>query len=148
MARNTAQSQSKDGWTHLKDAPCVLVVDDEPTFCVVMGDILHALGCDVVFAHSAGDALRTLETLEPDLVLTDVMMPDVDGLSLLRRLRAEPAWSHLPTIVVSAKAMQEDAIAARSAGADGWLPKPFSIKDLRAAILPFVSFLPTGSPLP
>ncbi|MEX0787905.1 MAG: response regulator [Anaerolineales bacterium] len=142
------ESRPAVGWPDLKQAPCVLVVDDEPTFCVVMGDILHAFGCDVVFAHSAGEALRILETLVPDLVLTDVMMPDVDGLTLLRRLRAEPAWSHLPTIVVSAKAMQEDAIAARSAGADGWLPKPFAIKDLRAAILPFVSFLSSESPLP
>jgi CheY-like chemotaxis protein len=147
MARNMPEAGPAQGWPDLKDAPCVLIVDDEPTFCVVMGDILHALGCDVVFAHSAGDALRILETMMPDLVLTDVMMPEVDGLSLLRRLRAEPAWSHLPTIVVSAKAMEEDAIEARSAGADGWLPKPFSIKDLRAAILPFVSF-PTRPPLP
>ena len=139
MAATLPLTGTREQSIRVAKAPNVLVVDDEPTFCVVMGDILRALGCEVRFAQSAAAALRSLESGHPDVILTDVMMPDVDGLSLLRRLRAEPAWSHIPAIVVSAKATQEDEEAARRAGADGWLPKPFSIKDLRAAILPFVS---------
>lgn len=138
MSAISDELQPRPVWADVA-APCVLVVDDEPTFCSVMGDILHVLGCTVHCAYSAAEALETLETVTPHLILTDVMMPDIDGLSLLRRLRSEPKWSHIPAIVVSAKAMREDAVEARSAGADGWLPKPFSIRDLRAAIRPFLS---------
>ncbi|MGH2606273.1 MAG: response regulator [Anaerolineales bacterium] len=141
MSAISDELQPHPAWADVA-APCVLVVDDEPTFCSVMGDILHVLGCTVHCAYSAAEALETLETVTPHLILTDVMMPDSDGLSLLRRLRSEPKWSHIPAIVVSAKAMREDAIEARSAGADGWLPKPFSIRDLRAAIRPY---LPSAS---
>jgi len=138
MGATSGEFQSRPTWADVA-APCVLVVDDEPTFCSVMGDILHVLGCTVHCAYSAAEALETLETVTPHLILTDVMMPDSDGLSLLRRLRSEPRWSQIPAIVVSAKAMREDAVEARLAGADGWLPKPFSIKDLRDAIRPFLS---------
>lgn len=137
MAATSADFRSRPAWADVA-GPCVLVVDDEPTFCSVMGDILHVLGCTVRCAYSAAEALEMLETLTPHLILTDVMMPDTDGLSLLRRLRSEPKWSHIPAIVVSAKAMREDAVEARRAGADGWLPKPFSIRDLRAAIQPYL----------
>ncbi len=141
MGATSGEFQSRPTWADVA-APCVLVVDDEPTFCSVMGDILHVLGCTVHCAYSAAEALDALETVTPHLILTDVMMPDSDGLSLLRRLRSEPRWAHIPAIVVSAKAMREDAVEARRAGADGWLPKPFSIKDLRDAIRPFLSVSP------
>jgi CheY-like chemotaxis protein len=143
MSSRSREEQRRAAMALSGGMPRVLVVDDEPTFCGVMGDILHALGFQVGYAHSVAEALRFLEVQTPDLILTDVMMPDVDGLTLLRRVRAEPAWSHIPAIVLSAKATREDAAEARQAGADLWIPKPFSIKELRAALL---SFLPVAIP--
>jgi CheY-like chemotaxis protein len=112
----------------------VLVVDDDPTFCAVMRDILGGEGYEVHLAYDVRQALALLEHLRPDLILSDIMMPEIDGLTLIRDLRAKPDWAHIPTIVVSARTMPEERTAAREAGADAFVPKPFSIKDLRTTI--------------
>jgi CheY-like chemotaxis protein len=114
--------------------PSVLVVDDEQTFCIVMRDILAVFGCEVLQAHSVAQAIEILTRAIPDLVLTDVMMPDVDGLSLVRQMRQHALWAHIPVIVVSALTSEEDIRSSHAAGADGWLTKPFSIKALRDAV--------------
>ncbi|MGA9531330.1 MAG: response regulator [Anaerolineales bacterium] len=117
----------------------VLVIDDEPAFCFAISEILRLAGYDVRLAHDARHALASLKEDIPDLILTDVMMPDIDGLTFLRTLRSDPAWASTPTIAVSAKAAQADITAAREAGADAYLAKPFSAKDLQDAIRPFVN---------
>jgi CheY-like chemotaxis protein len=114
--------------------PSILLVDDEPDFCAALRDILEAAGFDVYFAPSAGAALSVLEKVTPDLILTDVMMPGIDGLSFVRQVRSRADWSKIKTIVVSAKGMPEDIAAARRAGADAYLTKPFSARDLREAV--------------
>lgn len=119
-------------------SPTILLVDDEPDFCSALHDILEAAGYDVHQAASAGQALALLDDLQPDLVLTDVMMPGMDGLELLRQLRARPQASRIKAVVVSAKGMPEDIEAARSAGADGYLVKPFSARELRQAVESFL----------
>lgn len=78
--------------------------------------------------------MQILDTLNPDLLLIDIMMPGIDGLSLIRNLRALPRWSRTPMLVVSAKAGSDDRQAARLAGADGFLCKPFSCADLELAV--------------
>jgi len=114
--------------------PSILLVDDEPDFCAALHDILEAAGFEVYFAPSVGAALSVLEKVTPDLILTDVMMPGVDGLSFVRQVRSRSDWSKIKTIVVSAKGMPEDIDAARRAGADAYLTKPFSARDLREAV--------------
>jgi len=71
------------------------------------------------------------------LILTDQMMPDVDGIAFVHRLRANPQWADIRVIVVSAKAQDEDIDRALQAGADDYLVKPFSASDLRAKLLRF-----------
>jgi len=117
----------------------VLVIDDEPAFCFAISEILRLAGFEVRLAHNAREALAALDEEVPDLILTDVMMPDVDGLTFLRKLRARPACASVPTIAVSAKAAPADFEAAREAGADAYLAKPFSTKDLQNAIRPFLN---------
>lgn len=117
----------------------VLVVDDEPDFCQVVKEILSIDGMLVSEAHSVVQALATLAQQTPDLVLTDVMMPDIDGLDLVRSLRSEPSWSGIPTVVVSARVLDEDRTAALLAGANAFLPKPFTARELRETIRPLLA---------
>jgi CheY-like chemotaxis protein len=123
----------------LPSAPSILVVDDEPAFCDVVCEVLRMFGFDTRQALSASVALKLLATHKPDLILTDLTMPGIDGLHLLRRLRATPAWSHIPTIAVSALGSPEEQSAAKQAGADAYLAKPFSVDQLRMAVNQFLS---------
>jgi CheY-like chemotaxis protein len=117
----------------------VLIVDDEPDFCQVVKEILSIDGMQVSEAHSVIQALATLAHSAPDLVLTDVMMPDIDGLDLVRSLRSEPSWSAIPAVVVSARVLEEDREAALQAGANAFLPKPFTARELRETIRPLLA---------
>lgn len=117
----------------------ILVVDDDPVFCDIMKELLKRAGFQVRIAYRVEDALAEVSWRRPDLVLTDVMMPEVDGLSFVRRLREDPCWATIPTIVVSARVMEADHDAAADAGADGFLEKPFSFDRLQMTI---ESYLP------
>lgn len=113
--------------------PTVLLIDDEKPYAEIIKSVLESLDIDVLIACDSKEALNFLQQIIPDLILLDVMMPDVDGLTLLRWLR-EHSEKDIPIHVVSAKAMTEDREAALSAGADGFLAKPFAIKDLQELV--------------
>lgn len=119
--------------------PIILLVDDEPDFCSALHDILEAAGYDVHEASSVSEALSFLNRTVPDLILSDVMMPGQDGLTLLRQVRADPSWANIRTVVVSAKGLPEDIEAAREAGADGYLTKPFSARELLKTVDAFLT---------
>lgn len=112
----------------------ILIVDDEKEYCQVVGDLLARDGFEVSMAYDAGDALFRLKAARPDLILMDIMMPEIDGLSLIGRLRLTAEWADIPIIVISAKSRPTDRMAAIGAGANGFLPKPFTADMLRAAI--------------
>lgn len=122
--------------------PNILVVDDERRYCDVVANYLESQGYQVRTAYDVGDALFRLKAELPDLILLDVMMPVVDGITFLGRLRSNPEWSRIPVVIVSAKTMPEDRSLAISVGADHFLPKPFSAQELRmivGEILPAIS---------
>ncbi len=127
-------SDTSRGNGHTPHPSSVLIVDDEPAFCFAMAEILRLNGYEVMQANSVRDALSLLETATPDLILTDIMMPGSDGLAFIRQLRSREIWAKIPTIAVSAKAMNQDRDAAREAGADGYLAKPFSAQELQDTI--------------
>jgi DNA-binding response OmpR family regulator len=111
-------------------AKSILVIDDERLYCEAIADILQARGYATSLAHTGRDGMDSLERLRPDLVIADVMMPDMDGISLLRLARQRmdgraPAW-----VVCSAKVSTSDRAAALSSGADAFLPKPFTMQEL------------------
>ncbi len=116
------------------DNRTILVIDDEEAFCVVVCEILDSLGYNTRQAYDAHQATALLQEITPDLILTDVMMPELDGLTFIRQLRSDPTWSEIPIIIVSAKATKEDREAAKEAGADGYLIKPFSSLELEELI--------------
>jgi CheY-like chemotaxis protein len=113
----------------------ILVVDDEQPFCEVVAEILTTFGYPVRKAFNAAQALEVLGSITPILIILDIMMPDVDGLTLVRRFRADPRLSKIPVIMSSAKFLKEDRAEAINAGASAYLTKPFSAADLRSAII-------------
>jgi CheY-like chemotaxis protein len=117
----------------------ILVVDDEPAFCAVVCEILRIYGYAAQPANGARQALEIMGQSSPDLILADVMMPEIDGLTLLREVRARPGWRRIPAVVISAKSEPEDFLAAIEAGADGCLSKPFSASELREVVERFLN---------
>lgn len=122
----------------------VLVVDDEVPYTGVLQEILTSYGLNAVISHRAEHALAILDSLKPRVILLDMMMPEMDGLTLLRTIRGRRGFETTPVIMVSAKVMAEDQEAARRAGATAFLAKPFGARELRAAIRPFVPVPDTG----
>ena len=125
----------------------ILIVDDETAYSFALCEILRADGFDAHWASGAMQALEYLQELTPDLLIVDVVMPEMNGLSLIRMLREQAAWSQIPIVVISARAMMDDRAAALAAGADIFLAKPFSRKDLRATIQPYFPALSPTAPL-
>ncbi len=122
----------------------ILIVDDKPAYSYALVEILRMDGFDVRWTISADQALAVIEDVSPDLLLVDVVMPGDCGLTLIRKLRSESAWTEVPIIAISGSALPDDRAAAAAAGADAFLAKPFSRKELRAAIRPF---LPAVAPI-
>jgi CheY-like chemotaxis protein len=121
------------------NARYILVVDDEPSFCTVLSEILRSFGYFVQQAHNVAHAMECIAQSPPALILTDVMMPGTDGLTFIRQLRSDPNCSSIPMIVVSAKAQPEDIAATEAAGADACLVKPFSARELREVVHQYIN---------
>ncbi len=121
---------------NLTDRPVVLVLDDEHAYTKVMSMVLREYGFDPVPANSAEDAWELLDRVTPDLVLLDVMMPNIDGITFLNELRAHVRLRVVPVLVVTA--YTETREQALNAGASGYLTKPFSAEQLRESIGQFL----------
>ena len=105
--------------------PRVLVVDDEPSLADLLTLALQYEGWEVRSAGTGGEALRLADEFRPDAVLLDMMLPDFDGIEVVRRLRA--ADRTVPVLFLSARDDVEDRRAGQTAGAQGYLTKPFSL---------------------
>jgi DNA-binding response OmpR family regulator len=108
----------------------VLVVDDNEDNLRVTEEILKTKGFTVNVAYDGASALRSIEPSRPDVVLLDLMLPDMDGMEVLDRLRTNSEHAHLPVILVTAKAQDEDLIAGYKIGADYYITKPFTARQL------------------
>ncbi|GLY06312.1 response regulator transcription factor [Actinoplanes rectilineatus] len=106
----------------------VLVVDDEPNISALLSATLRLVAFDVRVAETGHSALVAVSEFEPDLIVLDVMLPDVDGLEVARRLRA--AGSRVPVLFLTARDAVEDRILGLSAGADDYVTKPFSLEEV------------------
>lgn len=137
-AAGTVKRTYASGGQRLARPYIIVVVDDEPDFCTVVSELLRSQDMVVHKAFSAQEALSLVSRVRPDLVLTDVMMPEVNGLELIRRLRADPVLGRIPTIVVSALVKREEREAAMDAGADAFIPKPFSVRQLRETLAAYL----------
>ncbi|HVY69067.1 MAG TPA: response regulator transcription factor [Verrucomicrobiae bacterium] len=110
--------------------PQILVVDDEPDAVELVEFNLKASGYDVVSAADGAEALRKARTFVPDLILLDVMLPELDGLEACKILRRDPATASIPIIMLTAKAAEVDRILGLELGADDYVTKPFSPREL------------------
>jgi DNA-binding response OmpR family regulator len=122
--------------------PLVLLIDDEVAYAKVIGEALKKHGFEVVIAGNAGEALELFQQVKPNLILLDVMMPEIDGLTLLKWLREHSEQEDLPIHIVSAKAQEADKEAALKAGANGFIAKPFSLDELLQTV---GSYIPNGA---
>jgi two-component system KDP operon response regulator KdpE len=111
--------------------PTILVVEDEPQMLRFLRVSLAAHGYRLVESATGEQALVEAATRNPDVILLDLGLPDVDGIEVTRQLRG---WSRTPIIVISARGQDEDKIRALDEGADDYLTKPFSVEELLARI--------------
>jgi len=112
----------------------ILIVDDSKILRTMVRDALEADQHRVVEAADAGAALHSVDMMPPDLVITDVNMPDTDGITLVRALRERPRERFIPILVLTTEAGDEMKQRGRAAGATGWLVKPFDPARLRETV--------------
>jgi two-component system phosphate regulon response regulator PhoB len=112
----------------------ILVVEDEPAIQELIAVNLEHAGYRVQRAYSVTDAEAQIRQVRPDLILLDWMLPDLAGTVLARRLRAEPRMKDIPIIMLTARAQETDKVEGLESGADDYVTKPFSPKELLARI--------------
>jgi two-component system OmpR family response regulator len=106
----------------------VLVVDDEPSICALLTATLRLVDFQVAVAEDGTTALKAAADFEPDIVVLDVMLPDLDGFEVARRLRAE--GRAVPVLFLTARDAVEDRISGLTAGGDDYVTKPFSLEEV------------------
>ena len=112
----------------------VLVVDDEPNILFALEETVRDLGFDCIAACDGEDALVIARGVRPDLIITDVIMPRLNGFELCERLKAEEATRSIPVVMVTVRAGEGDHRAGAKVGADAYLVKPFHLADLQQVI--------------
>jgi CheY-like chemotaxis protein len=112
----------------------VLLVEDESEVRAVAASVLSSFGHQVTAVANGAEALAALDVAQPDVIVSDVRMPVVDGFQLLQRVRADPLWHEIPFIIISAKAESADLRMGMSLGADDYVTKPYRPEDIRRAI--------------
>jgi len=112
----------------------ILVVDDEAINLKLVSRLLEMEGYEVITAQSGEASLRLIEQSPPDMALLDVMMPDMDGYELCRRLRQNPRTAGIPIVMLTALVDENERLKGIEAGADDCLPKPFDVELLRARL--------------
>jgi CheY-like chemotaxis protein len=126
--------------------PLILVVDDEPDLLGLLVDQVSSLGYDVVAARDGTEALRLAADRPPDLVLTDVIMPFMDGLEMLERLRARPETRDLPVIALTALTDGRTRSRLTALNVKSFLAKPYAMRDLAQRIREAIAPAAWGDP--
>jgi DNA-binding response OmpR family regulator len=123
--------------------PKILVVDDEPEAVELVEFNLRQTGFEVVTAADGAEALRKARKTTPNLIVLDLMLPELDGLEVCKLLRRDPATAGIPIVMVTAKAAELDRILGLELGADDYITKPFSPREL---VLRVKNILQRGRP--
>jgi CheY-like chemotaxis protein len=123
---------------------CILVVDDNATNLKLVSDVLQCEGYDLLKAKDAEEALDILVCSQPNLILTDIALPGMDGLTLTRQLKADARTHHIIIVALTAFAMKGDAEKAREAGCDGYITKPIDTRKLPGLAAEFLAHAQGG----
>lgn len=117
----------------------ILIVEDNPLNLELARDILEGAGYAVLSATDAAEGLRIAKDEQPDLVLMDLRLPDLDGLQALRQLKADAATQGIPVVALTAQAMRGDEQQAREAGFDGYISKPIDTRSFVKTVAGFLN---------
>jgi len=112
----------------------VMIIEDEPDAAEMFAEMMRVSGFRVIKMFSSTPAIPAITQERPDLIILDIMMPDVSGLEVLRYVRREPKLAPIPVIVVSARSMPNDIRSGLDAGASIYLTKPVGFLDLKQAV--------------
>lgn len=130
VAGRGAAGAANESRLRLKMSPRILVVDDEPDLLELVRFNLSQAGFEVETAATGREALERLEASPPDLVILDLMLPDVSGNDICRQIRGDPALAELPIVMLTAKSEEVDRVVGFELGADDYVAKPFSPREL------------------
>jgi CheY-like chemotaxis protein len=119
--------------------PLVLVADDNADILGLVTAVLERSGYEVVTVSDGAQALASVDKRKPDLAVLDITMPEIDGLEVLRRLRADTRTSGLPVVLLSAQAQEADVERGFATGASAYLKKPFSPRELTERVADLLS---------
>jgi CheY-like chemotaxis protein len=117
----------------------ILVVEDNPANQMLIEAVLQTSGYAISLASSAAEALERIEHRRPDLILMDIELPGQDGLSLTRKLKADPSTASIPVVALTANAMSGDRQRSVEAGCIGYISKPYDTRSLGTEIAAFLA---------
>jgi DNA-binding response OmpR family regulator len=112
----------------------ILIVEDEETLALKLADKLRSEGFNVLSAGDGEDGLEKIRNEHPDLIVLDIMLPKLDGLSLCRIIRRDPATAHIPVIMITARMSEVDKIVGLESGADDYIVKPIGLGEFLARV--------------
>jgi CheY-like chemotaxis protein len=120
----------------------ILIVDDNPTNLKLAADVLECEGHTIARACDAEEAQEILEHIQPNLILMDIQMPGMDGLTLTRLLKANPSYQHIPIVALTAFAMKGDEDKARESGCYSYITKPIETRKLPGQVAEILATAP------
>ena len=118
----------------VRDYKRLLLIDDDPNLILLVKDYLEFRGYEVITAENGRDALEVLEQDIPDMIICDVMMPEMDGYTFVRQVREDARTSWIPVLFLSAKGQSQDRVKGLNTGADVYMVKPFEPEELVAQV--------------
>jgi len=126
----------------VRDNKRLLLIDDDPNLILLVKDYLEFRGYEVVTAENGRKALEVLDLEIPDMIICDVMMPEMDGYTLVEHVRKDPRTNWIPVLFLSAKGQSQDRVKGLNTGADVYMVKPFEPEELVAQVEASLRFRP------
>ncbi len=129
----------KSGQLPITNQPVILAVDDDEDNLVLLSEVLRSLSCAFITATHGQAALQLAQDCQPELILLDVMLPDLSGIEVVQRFRQNPQTTNIPVVAVTALARVEDRDRLILAGFNDYISKPYMLDDLEAVIHRYLS---------
>ena len=127
----------------MNNEPIILAVDDDEDNLVLLTEVLGPLNCLVMTATHGQTALRLAQAYQPNLILLDIMLPDLNGIEVVYRLKQNQETAKIPVIAVTALARLEDRDRLILAGCNDYISKPYILEDLEALIRHYLPLIPS-----
>lgn len=124
----------KSGQSTVTKKPLILAVDDDEDNLLLLTEVLEPMSCSVLTATHGKTTIHLAQVCQPDLILLDVMLPDLNGLEVVHRLRQNPQTKLIPVVAVTALARSEDRDRLLLAGCNDYISKPYMLDELEAVI--------------